>query len=383
MYSHSDSSTPRQKVLEFTYPKLHKGKSWYVDFSCFDPITGKMKRKKYMLDSISRKTERQQRAHELIENLLSKLRKGWNPWVSQADGRSYTLLIDALDKYKAHVEKIMKPKTRKDYLSRLIMFQRYIDTLPQPPAYVYQYNTGLISDFLDWIYLTQQVSARTRNNYRGWCSSVASYLIEREYIASNPVDRIKTLTESQKERQPLDKPMLQRMSAYLAERDPHFLLACRMEYYTFIRPIELIEIRVGDISVKDQSVFISRAISKNKRDGKVGLNDELLRMMIDLGILSYPSDFYIFGRGMRPTKRKGESQQFRREWCKLRKVMGWGSEYMFYSLKDSGLRDLANSAGIVVARDQARHTDISTTNKYLQGRDLPVHNETKHFTGSL
>ena len=277
----------------------------------------------------------------------------------------------------------MKPKTRKDYLSRLIMFQRYIDTLPQPPAYVYQYNTGLISDFLDWIYLTQQVSARTRNNYRGWCSSVASYLIEREYIASNPVDRIKTLTESQKERQPLDKPMLQRMSAYLAERDPHFLLACRMEYYTFIRPIELIEIRVGDISVKDQSVFISRAISKNKRDGKVGLNDELLRMMIDLGILSYPSDFYIFGRGMRPTKRKGESQQFRREWCKLRKVMGWGSEYMFYSLKDSGLRDLANSAGIVVARDQARHTDISTTNKYLQGRDLPVHNETKHFTGSL
>ena len=53
------------------------------------------------------------------------------------------------------------------------------------------------------------------------------------------------------------------------------------------------------------------------------------------------------------------------------------------SLKDSGLRDLANSQGIVIARDQARHTDVSTTNKYLQGRDLPVHPETKHFTGSL
>jgi len=39
--------------------------------------------------------------------------------------------------------------------------------------------------------------------------------------------------------------------------------------------------------------------------------------------------------------------------------------------------------GIVIARDQARHTDISTTNKYLQGRDLPVHDETKHFKGEL
>jgi hypothetical protein len=56
---------------------------------------------------------------------------------------------------------------------------------------------------------------------------------------------------------------------------------------------------------------------------------------------------------------------------------------MFYSLKDSGIRDLANAAGIVVARDQARHADISTTNKYLQGSSLTVHEETKHFEGHL
>lgn len=56
---------------------------------------------------------------------------------------------------------------------------------------------------------------------------------------------------------------------------------------------------------------------------------------------------------------------------------------MFYSLKDSGIRDLANAAGIVVARDQARHADISTTNKYLQGKSLTVHEETKHFVGRL
>lgn len=67
----------------------------------------------------------------------------------------------------------------------------------------------------------------------------------------------------------------------------------------------------------------------------------------------------------------------------MRKALHWSDEYQFYSLKDSGIRDLANSQGIVIARDQARHTDVATTNKYLQGRDMPVHVETKHFKGAL
>lgn len=38
--------------MGFTYPRLHTGKSWYVDFTSFDPATGTMRRKKYMLDSV-------------------------------------------------------------------------------------------------------------------------------------------------------------------------------------------------------------------------------------------------------------------------------------------------------------------------------------------
>ena len=56
--------------------------------------------------------------------------------------------------------------------------------------------------------------------------------------------------------------------------------------------------------------------------------------------------------------------------------------YQFYSLKDSGIRDLANAEGIVVARDQARHTDVSVTNKYLKNTRY-AHDETKHFKGEL
>lgn len=383
MCPHRKNFTSLSEVLNFTYPKLHTGKSWYVDFRSFDPGTGTMRRKKYMLDSITKASERRRRATELIESLLKMLRSGWSPWVNVDDSRGYTLLSDALLKYEKSLEKLPKVKTRYSYASRLNVLRTYISQLVLPPRYVYQFNASFVSDFLDWLYLDREVGGRTRNNYRGWCSSLAAYFIEREYISSNPVEKIKNVPEDGKKRQPLTAAMLRQLRTYLEKKDPVFLLACMMEYYTMIRPEELTNIRINDISVMEQSVFISAAFSKNKRDGKVGLNDDLIKMMLDLDLFRHPGDFYIFGDKMRPGDTKASSEIFRRRWLSVRKALAWSNDYQFYSLKDSGIRDLANAQGIVIARDQARHTDISTTNKYLQGRDMPVHEETKHFQGNL
>lgn len=375
--------TPLREVLKFTYPKLHTGKSWYVDFTSFDPASGTMRRKKYMLDHISKITERRRRAAEYIEATLKLLRNGWSPWVNVDDNRGYTLLDDALARYEKTLERLPKLKTQQSYTSRLNVLREYIHSMVLPPRYVYQFDTSFISDFLDWLYLDRDVSGRTRNNYRGWCSSLAAYFMEREYISSNPVSKIRNVPEEGKKRKPLSGDMLARLREYLSVKNPVFLLACMMEYYTMIRPEELTNIRIEDISIKEQSVFISAEYSKNKRDGKVGLNDDIIRLMLDIDLFKSPNDCYIFGDKLRQCTTKASSEIFRRQWLKVRKALKWGDEYQFYSLKDSGIRDLANAKGIVIARDQARHTDISTTNKYLQGRDMPVHDETKHFKGKL
>lgn len=371
------------EVLSFTYPKLHTGKSWYIDFNSYDPAHGKMRRKKYMLDGISKVSERRKRAAEMIESLLKLLRSGWSPWINTDDSRGYILLEDALNKYLASIEKMPKFKTRKSYSSRLNILREYINGLLLPPKYVYQFDTAFVSDFLDWIYLDRESSGRTRNNYRQWCSSLAVFFIERQYLTSNPVEKIKPIDETPKKRQPLTPAMLHQLSEYLKLKNPKFLLACRMEYYTFIRPEELSHIKINDINIENQTVFISHEVSKNKRDGRVGLNDEIIKLMLDLNIFSHDGECYLFGKKLVTSKERGSSEMFRREWKKFRKALRWGDEYQFYSLKDSGIRDLANAKGIVVARDQARHTDISTTNKYLQGRDMPVHEATKHFEGNL
>ena len=154
-----------------------------------------------------------------------------------------------------------------------------------------------------------------------------------------------------------------------------------MQYYTLIRPGELSNLKIGDISLKNQTVFVSKQFSKNHRDAEVGLNKSIIKLMLDLGIFKWPDSHYLFGTGFLPNSEKMGADQFNKRWKKMRAALRWDDCYQFYSLKDTGIRDLANAAGVVVARDQARHSDITTTNKYIQKHG--VQEVTLGFEGNL
>lgn len=377
-----------QSVISYTEPKLHTGKTWYIDFTAYDPLEQKMKRKKYMLDGIPKLTDRRRRANEIITNLNVKLRSGWNPWANVENSRQYTPYIDIIQRYHIYLGKLyaagtIKENTLKDYEKRLRVFEEY--TAKHIPAivYAYQIDQSFISDFLDYVLLDRDSSARTRNNYRTWLSSLCNWMMEKQYLTHNPVEKIRQLAEEEKKRSALTVPDIQKLKKYLQKENPHFLFLCQFAYYTFIRPDEISNIRLADINLKEQKVFIGSSISKNRKDGMVGLNDALIKSMLDLGVFNSPNDYYLFGKGFKPSREKVTTRVYRNYFNKVRAKLKFPDSYQFYSLKDTSIRDLANAEGIVIARDQARHADISTTNKYLKGADMTVHEETKHFEGNF
>lgn len=377
------------EITGYTPPTLHKGAQWYIDFYCYDPVAGKNRRKKYMLDGIKKKHDRLVYAEELKAELTYKLRHGWNPWADDSNSRAFTRFNDVCDYYSRFIDKMekdnaFKKKTAVDYRNRLKLLQEYNSNIRETPIiYIYQLDRVFLQEYLDYVHLDRDVTATTRNNHRTWLSAFCSWCIEKVYIPENPVDKIKVLPEKTKFRDPLPIDSLDRLRRYLEQDDRHFLLACMMEYYTFIRPDELTNIRIMDLYLKEQKVFISGRVSKNSKDGMVGLNDSIIKLMVDLKVFSSPGNYFLFGKHFRPAATKSDSRIFREKFAKVRDDLRWPESYQFYSLKDSGIRDLANSAGVVIARDQARHSDISVTNRYLKGSDLTVHEETKHFKGGL
>lgn len=394
MYPLSTNPSPAYKnnahgvVMPYSLPKYHTGKNCYVDFVCFDPVEQKMRRKKYFLDRIKGKTARQRYAADLIARLTEQLRNGWNVWCQAETSREMTSLADALALYEVYLGRAektgsMKPKTVYGYISYLNIFREWLENLACKVAYCYQLSTPLLSDFLDYVLIDREASARTRNNYRIWLSTLMVWMVEKGYASANHTEKIKVMREDETQREELSATQLKQLKTHLMEEDKHFLLACMWEYYTFIRPKELSFVRLADISIKEQKVFVPASVSKNRKDGMVALNADIIRLMVDLDVFRHPSTHFLFGVGFKPSAKRADSRIFRDRWVKLRKKLRWKETCQFYSLKNSGIRDLANAEGIVVARDQARHADITTTNKYLKGKDLTVHEEVKTFKGHL
>lgn len=375
-------------VLAFTPPKLHSGKKWFVDFLAYDPVAGKMRRKKYHLDGIQKVSDRKRHGAELISKLLYRLHQGWNPWAEVSTSRQFASLDMVFDLYEKGITRqrdtgTLRQKTFHSYHSMIGTFRGWCVGHPLKIVYAYQINKELVIDFLEYIYFDRESSARTRNNYKTWLYMLCGWMIERGYLTENPVEGIKNLKEEPKKRDALSVEQLATLRQYLDEHNRYFLLACLMEYYAFIRPEELTCLTIGDIMVKEQKIVVHGEWSKNRKDEAVGLNTEVLKLMIDLGVFKYPSHYYLFGRHFRPSAEKTTGRIFREQFAKLRKLFKWPDSLQFYSLKDSGIRDLANAEGIVVARDQARHSDISTTNHYLKGDSMAVHHETLNFHGKL
>lgn len=369
------------RLVGFTYPVLHQGAKWYVDFYAMDPSRNTMRRKKYFINDDLKRSEKVRRAAEIIESLTQQLMTGWNPWIASDESRGFVLFEDCIEKYLQAVERKDRKKTRDAYRSRVNILKEYLAECTLPIRYAYQFDSAFCNEFIDWIYLDRESSPRTRNNYRGWLYGFAEFMIARKYIKENPVESIKVISEHEKFRKDLTPEMLKQMKEHLLKTDKYFYLACMMQYYTLIRPGELSHLKVGDFSVSKQTVFVSKEFSKNHRDAEVGINDTIMRLMIELGVLSAPTSEYLFSTHFKPGEKHVGADQFNKRWKIMRKALGWSDCYQFYSLKDTGIRDLANAEGVVVARDQARHSDITTTNKYIQKHG--VQESTKHFTGNL
>ena len=323
----------------------------------------------------------------LVSNLVEKLKKGWNPFIATKNTRRLTAFSDVLRKYEdytliAEGKGILKHKTAVDYRSRLKQLRIYLQEAGVNIQFVYQFDKAFVIDFLDYLILDKDVSAKTRNNYRTWLSTFATWLKERQYIDANFIEDIHMLKEEDKKRDPIPQKELHRLKIYGLQHNPAFYLACMMEYYCFIRPDELRYVKIGDICIKDQTVYVHPEFAKNRKGQYVALNDQVIKIMLDQRVFDHPSHHYLISRDLTPGPEQSYINQFRYEWAKIRKALGWPMSYQFYSLKDSGIRDLANAEGIVVARDQARHTDVSVTNKYLKNTRY-AHDETKHFKGEL
>ena len=389
MYSEEKNTPTLKKVIyDWTYPTLHKGKETYVDFYILDPSTHTMRRKKYHLGRYKSARALNTMAKQKIAWLVEQLQAGWNPFVKARNTRQFTPWETVLGRYKDYLatagrKGLLKAKTAYDYQSRVKNLEEFLSESGTTLLYIYEFDRELCVDFLDYLYFDKDVSAVTRNGYRTWLSTFASWLMDKSYLTGeNPVASIRQMREEEKMREPLTKTALAAMRTYLTSRNPHFLLACYIEYYVNIRPEEMRHLKIGYIDIENCIVALPGKFAKNRKRQEVTVPKKVLKLMIELRTFDYPSHYYVFGPDLRPSTEQVYVNRFRLEWAKMRTDLNWPATYQFYSLKDTGIRDNIERYGLLTARDQARHADAATTNRYAKVQHT-AHVELRDWDGDL
>ena len=374
-------------VRSYTMPQLSCAKCyWYISFNAFDPTIGKLRRKRIRISpKIAKVSDRRKYANDLLERITLELQQGWNPWVNYAAPEQYSTWQDVCDKYRAYLAKckaeaILRPKTWKGYTSYLDNFNQWNEQQPAPIHYIYQFDCRILGRFVDWLWLDKGLSVRTRDNYVGWLRTFSKWLLSHSFVDTDPSAHLQTLGSQgsgKKNRSVIPKEAMLRLKEFCLQQNRHFLLACYILYYCFIRPNEMSYIQLKHISVKRGTIFIPDYSSKNGKDGTVTLPDVVVKLMIDLEIFTHPDTDYLFSHQLRPGPERHSPKQFTDYWSHyVRKALNFPDKWKFYSLKDTGITDLIrDNADLLSVRNQARHhsllmTDIYTPHDIEEANDV-------------
>lgn len=391
-FSFQNKQKAINEIVGWKTPTFHQASECYVSLSVFDPSRGKMRIKKIMLDHIKGKRNQKLYGEALIKRLIEKLMQGWNPWIEAVQPLEYSLFDDVCEKYKEYLMKMLKEHNMREetvtsYTSRVRMLQEWKKKEKINLFYAYQFDNHIVGQFLDYIFVDRNNTIRTRNNYLSWIKTFSKYLLERGYIPQDPTNCYSNVSRKgqKKDRDVIPDEVLLELTKWLEVNNKHFLLACYILHYVFVRPKEMSFLKIGDISVKKKTLCLHGCNTKNHNDAVVTLPDHVLKLMIDLNIFSYPGSYYIFSNGFMPGKEYRESKCFRDYWHHhVRKALKMTERYKFYSLKDTGITNMLRAnTDILTVRDQARHSSILITDIYTPKDIQDANNLLLNYKGVL
>lgn len=378
-------------AIQYTLPVYRETEGCsYIEFYAFDPATGTMRRKRIKTNRVKGVVKRRQYVRDLLKRITDQLSRGWNPWVARDTSELY-VFTEVLDRFDAHINKMLesgyyRKETYNGYKSYLKILREYAQKI-KPIHYVYQFDRTYCVEFLDHVFIKRDNGAQTRNNYLQFLRLFSGFMVEKGYAKSRPSDGISPISKRlyKKGRTVIPAEKVAKITEYCMEHDKHFLLACYLLYYCFIRPVEMTRLKIGDINLKAGTITIPAECSKNKKRQSVTVPKKVLKYILELGIFSEPIQYYIFSDGLRPGRNEIDPKIFRDHWGKLRKPLGLRKEWKFYSLKDTGITEMLKSHKVqtIEVRDQARHSSLSITDIYTDHSEQQMNPDIFNIEGSL
>ena len=375
--------------IEYMPARLTRGKIWYISFYAYDPSIDALRRCRVKVNRIKDKNERRLAAVSLMREINSRLHQGWSPFITD-DVRSHHLLFEVFDKFLKVKSRSIEPESMRSYVSFVGTLKKWILKAGYNERIkAKNFDRTLASAFMMDLDTNPRISLRTYNNYVAFGRIISNWMREYGFIAANPFEQIRKKDVRRgvkKSRRTLTDGEKKQLFDFLVERERYdYLAMCLLCYYCLMRDKEIVSLRVGDIDLQRQLVRVGDDIAKNDHTSWRTIPDVMVPWLRKLD-LSAPAELYLFSYGGKyiftPGKERVCERKVAKYWSDvIRPALGWGLDLKFYSLKDTGITDMA-TAGVPLnlVKEQADHSSLEMTGIYMGDSGGKAHESIKKIS---
>lgn len=374
--------------MEFTkakiyHPKTKSGKPsmngrWYVYFHIRDHQGNlKMLKRKSGINTGTNVKERMFLAKALCDEINLMLERGYNFLDPSIRAAAIVPMMETLRSYLALKQGNIRTRTFQSYKYALDSLELYLTENKMQFCSPEEFNNYRAQDYCDYLQRSKRINPKTFNSTRAYLMVFFNMLVERELIGKNPFKSIKQLPEQAGRHLAYTNEEWEKLLSYLDDNNPRLKLFCQFIYYTYLRPIELLRLQVGNIDLVQGIIQIHGSQSKNRKSESVVIPDRFIEVVKNLQLQQLPKEYFLFGKKLQtdsqPYHRNSVTLQFR---TALNKAGGFTSDHTLYSCKHTGVSAAYRlGVDIYAISRQCRHQTITETQNYMRSIGLQPNDE--------
>lgn len=337
-------------------PSVLPNKRWYVYFYFRNPKTNKMEKFKDYCKINTYKTveERKQVGKAWVDSFTLMLNQGMNPFTKVPVKRKketktfeeVTYTVKTAMQY-AYDNKLgsWKKSTADDYKTRLGVFTEWIEKNKLENKNINELKEIHIVAFINWLIKPlpkgRGVGGTSQDNYKRCLSGLFGKLVKDKIISKNIVAEIDTKKDDPIKNTPFTGYEVKAIRDYLLENDKQLYHYIQFVIYTFLRPREIIRLKVSDINLREKYLKVETKSERKKIKKLVG---PVLDWLEEININNLPSDAHLFTNlgsyFVWTATEKSKVDHFGNRFAKVKEKLKFNGDYGIYSFRHTAAMDL-------------------------------------------
>lgn len=349
---------------KFISPKLVKGATWYIEY--YDPHR---LRRTFDLNRIQDKKIRLQEAKKILDRLNGQESK------NIASTKEKTRLIDAIQ--VAYETKITSERknTRKSYQTIYNKLMDWITKHKMEKSFLEDFTYKHAKKFI--LDAASGLCNTTYNNQIQLSKSLFYEIIREEPDYKNPFVGIQPKKHIEKTRRHFEDWERDIMIEAIREKDHRLYLATLLQYYCFIRPVELTRIRFRNFDFHNGTIKVESYEAKAWKTRVLTIPDSIIHYFACPEFNKFPSNWFVFGHKLQPdpSRKCAENRMYNLHRDVLEDMHRQGklpdiNGLSFYSWKDTGCTNAAKFLSPFELRDQLGHATLDQIMVYYHQDEI-------------